>query len=128
LLSTGWEGLEPIPPKIQKEDCTEIVISAGHWWLMPVILPTWETEIWRIMFPGQPRQIVREIPAPKSPEQNGTGGVIQVIECLLCKLKALSSKPSPTKKKKKKKRERKRVCDLCILFSIKRNRTPWTNG
>jgi hypothetical protein len=42
------------------------VYVARHWWLMPVILATWEAEIWRITVGGQPRQIVREIPpSPK---------------------------------------------------------------
>jgi hypothetical protein len=29
---------------------------AGCWWLMPVILPTWEAKIERIMVQGHPRQ------------------------------------------------------------------------
>jgi hypothetical protein len=33
-----------------------------------------------------------------------TGGVAQVVEYLLCKLKAVSLNSSPTKKKKKKKK------------------------
>jgi hypothetical protein len=31
-------------------------LQAGHQWLTPVILATWETEIQRILVPGQPRQ------------------------------------------------------------------------
>jgi hypothetical protein len=36
-----------------------------HWWLMPIILTTWEAKIGRIMVQGQPRQIVHKIPSPK---------------------------------------------------------------
>jgi hypothetical protein len=32
--------------------------KAGHWWLMPVILPTQEAEIRRIKVPSQSRKIV----------------------------------------------------------------------
>jgi hypothetical protein len=39
----------------------------------------------------------RECPSLKVPKKK-TGGVAQVLECLLCKHKALSSNPSPTKK------------------------------
>jgi hypothetical protein len=62
-------------------------------WLTPVIPATWEAEIKRIVVQGQSRQIVQETPSPK-----WTGGMAQVVECQLCKWKALSSNPNPTKK------------------------------
>jgi hypothetical protein len=37
---------------------------------MPVILATWEAEIWRIKVQGQPRLIVHKTQSPKQPEQN----------------------------------------------------------
>jgi hypothetical protein len=39
--------------------------TAGHWWLMRIILDTWEAEIERSSVQGQPGQIVHEIPSPK---------------------------------------------------------------
>jgi hypothetical protein len=39
--------------------------QAGHQWLTPVILATWEAEIRRILVWDQPRQIVHETPSPK---------------------------------------------------------------
>jgi hypothetical protein len=35
---------------------------ARHWWLRPVILATWEAEIWRIHVSGQPRLTTLETP------------------------------------------------------------------
>jgi hypothetical protein len=40
-----------------------------HEWLTPGILATWVAEIGRISDRGQPGQIIRETPSPKSPEQ-----------------------------------------------------------
>jgi hypothetical protein len=55
---------------------------------LPVILATWETEIGRIEVRGQYRQIAHKTPSPKKKsEQKWTGGVGQVVECLLCKSK-----------------------------------------
>jgi hypothetical protein len=78
---------------------TKSSIQAGHQWLTPVILATWEAEIRRITVQGQSRQIVCKTPISKITRAKWTGGVAQMVE-RLCKLKALSSKPIPTKLKK----------------------------
>jgi hypothetical protein len=44
---------------------------ARHWWLMSIILATWEAKIWRTVVQGQPKQIVHKTPSPKQLEQNG---------------------------------------------------------
>jgi hypothetical protein len=42
----------------------EIKVSLpGHQWLTPIILIIWETEIRRIVVPGQPRQKVCKTPS-----------------------------------------------------------------
>jgi hypothetical protein len=41
------------------------LILAGHWWLTPVILATWEAEIGRIMVESQSREIVQKTLPPK---------------------------------------------------------------
>jgi hypothetical protein len=46
-------------------------LQAGCQWLTPVILTTWEAEIGRIVFRGQPIQVILNTPSPKQPEQNG---------------------------------------------------------
>jgi hypothetical protein len=40
-------------------------------------------------------QIVLETPSPKYQSINGARGVVQVVECLLCKPEVQSSNPSP---------------------------------
>jgi hypothetical protein len=70
---------------------------------MPVNITPWEAKIGRTAVPGQSRQKVHDTPQPpKITTAKWTGGVAHVVECLLCKREALSSKPSPIKKKKKK--------------------------
>jgi hypothetical protein len=54
-------------------------MSAEHWWLVPIILPTQEAEIRRIMVLSQPGQIVWETLPWKSPSQKRAGGVAQGI-------------------------------------------------
>jgi hypothetical protein len=49
--------------------CEESLFAMCQW-LMPV-LATWEAEIWRIKFQGQPRKIVHKTHFQNLPEQNG---------------------------------------------------------
>jgi hypothetical protein len=56
-------------------------------WLMPVILATWKGDIRRIQVGGHSRQVVPEAPS-KITRAKRTGGVAQVVECLLCKHEA----------------------------------------
>jgi hypothetical protein len=72
---------------------------AGCQGLNSVILAIWEAQIRRTV-QGQTRQIVQETPISKITREKWTGGVVKVVECLLCKHEALSSNPSSTKKKK----------------------------
>jgi hypothetical protein len=54
--------------------------SARHWWLTPVILATWETEVRRIVVRGQPRQIVHKTISQKYSKQNRADGVAPVVD------------------------------------------------
>jgi hypothetical protein len=58
--------------------------------VLPIILATWETEIWKIKVQGQPEQVIRERPSPKRTRAKWTGGMVE----------HLSSNPSPIKKEK----------------------------
>jgi hypothetical protein len=79
-----------------------LLAVAGCKWLMPVILATWEVEIWRIVVPSQSWEIVPETPIFKITRGKWTGRVTQVVKCLICEHEALSSKPQSNWKKEKK--------------------------
>jgi hypothetical protein len=68
--------------------------SARCWWLTPVILPTQEAEIRRIVVRSQPRQIVHKTLSRKKPLQKRAGRVAQGV--------GLEFKPQYCKIKKKK--------------------------
>jgi hypothetical protein len=51
---------------------------------------------------GQHRQTVHKTTLSKIITPKQTGGVAQVVECLLCKFEALSSNSNPTEKEKRK--------------------------
>jgi hypothetical protein len=57
LLSRGKNGICSRTNKSKQ--------LAGLWWLMPVILATWEAEMGRIAIRGQPGKTVLETPCPK---------------------------------------------------------------
>jgi hypothetical protein len=65
---------------------------------MPVI----KTEIGRTVIHSQPRQIVQVPHLQNNQSKNGLGGVVQAVECLFYKCKALNSiKPQSCQRKKK---------------------------
>jgi hypothetical protein len=39
--------------------------AAWHWWLMPLILATWEADVRRIVIADQLRKIVHKTPSSK---------------------------------------------------------------
>jgi hypothetical protein len=53
-----------------------MLIIAGHQYLPPVILATWEAEMRRIMVQGQPK-LVLETPISKITRAKWTEGVVQ---------------------------------------------------
>jgi hypothetical protein len=77
--------------------------------LTPVIPASWEAEMWKITVRGQPGQNSSRDPISKISRAEWTGGVVQKVEHLLCKCRALSSNPSQ--------REREREKGAVIFFS-----------
>jgi hypothetical protein len=55
-------------------------LNAGHKWLTPVVLATWEAKIERIVVPHQPRQKVCE-----TPSQSKLGSVVCTCHAKLCR-------------------------------------------
>jgi hypothetical protein len=50
-----FQGVGPeLKPQYRKQTNN----NTWHWWLIPIILATWEVEIKKIEVPGQPGQIV----------------------------------------------------------------------
>jgi hypothetical protein len=92
LHLTKW--LCPTERKFNKEK--QISHSPGT---LPVLLSTWEAEIWRIKFEASPDPSSQD-PSSKVTRAKWTGGVAQEVKHLFCKCKDLSSSPSPTKKNK----------------------------
>jgi hypothetical protein len=74
-------------------------MSAGHWWLTPVILPTLKEGSGGSQFKAPPRQIVPYLKSTQCKKgMAGTGRVAQVGEHLLSKPKTLSSNQYHQKK------------------------------
>jgi hypothetical protein len=82
------------------------LFTARHQWLTPIILTTQETEIRKISFQNQPRQIVQETLYQKNTSQKRASGVAQGV--------GPEFKLQHQKKKKKKKEFQKTIYHLGI--------------
>jgi hypothetical protein len=100
-------------------------ITAGHPWLTPVILATWEAKIWRIAVPGQTQQIVRNSISRNNQSKidcryylSGRAPALQ--RYALPPQKPWVHTPVPPKKKKRKKEKIKKITSQpLVLWEIK---------
>jgi hypothetical protein len=91
MLTTSASLIKIVPDK--DVNISQVLVARTY---NPCYLGVWDQEDWG----SRPAQASSsQYTISKTTRAKGAGGVPQVVECLLCKCKALSSKPSPNKKK-----------------------------